>query len=139
MSEGVVDSTDRAQIVRRADMVRVKLLCTLGALEKKRHEALDVGGRLGRHATGVAVAAAVAAFALGALTVALAMRVARPDPRARAYPERGPSIARKMVVAILTAVARRLAKLAVSHLLTSPGARQIAVDAPPARRAMEVR
>jgi hypothetical protein len=139
MSEGPVELTDRQQIERRADVVRTKLSRTLAALERKSYEALHVGERVGRHATGVAIAAAVAAFALGALTVALAMRVARPEQRRRAYPEPGPSLVKRTVVAILTAVARRAAKIAVSRLLTSPRARDVAIDAPPARRAIELR
>jgi hypothetical protein len=143
MSDG---AEERQRIVRRADIVRSKLMRTLEALGRKRHDALDVGLQLRRHAGGVAVVALVVAFSLGGATAALVVRML-PRPtrrrqrvsallRAFRHPERVartsdpfvPSFGKKVLLALTTTVVTQLAKFAAGRLLNQPRERIAASD-----------
>ncbi|HET8540194.1 MAG TPA: hypothetical protein VFL83_10020 [Anaeromyxobacter sp.] len=121
------------------DSLRAELGALVGELDRRRHEAFDLGLQARKHPVAVAVAAATLALALGglvALAVAARRHRRRPSVRAREARRalariledphrvgRDPSIPRKVVAAVATAAAATLARRLVQ--------RQVA----PARRA----
>ncbi len=108
------------------DTLRDELGALVGELDRRRHEALDLGLQVRRHPVVVAVAAATLALALGGLiALAVAARRERRRPAARIRETRralrriaekphqvgrDPSIPRKVVAAVATAAAATLAR-----------------------------
>jgi hypothetical protein len=117
---------DVGRIAGEIDSIRAELGGLVGELDRRRREAFDLRLQLRRHPVTVAVAATVAALAIGGL-VALAVhsRRERRRPMVRAKetrlalarllhpPDRvasEPSIGNKVTTAVLTLVATSLAK-----------------------------
>ncbi|HKQ70333.1 MAG TPA: hypothetical protein VJT73_13380 [Polyangiaceae bacterium] len=57
----------RLELEREADDARARLLGTMGALEQRRHEVLDVKWQLGRHAGSIALVCVSVALGVGVL------------------------------------------------------------------------
>ncbi len=108
------------------DTLRGELGALVAELDRRRHEALDIGLQVRRHPVAVAVAAATLALALGGrIARAVSARRERRRPAARVRETRralqrimerphqvgrDPSIPRKVVAAVATAAAATLAK-----------------------------
>jgi hypothetical protein len=106
--------------------IRNELGALVSELDRRRHEAFDLGLQVRRHPVAVAVAAATLALAVGGLiALAVSARRERRRPSARVRETRralarnmerphqvgrDPSIPRKVVAAIATAAAANLAK-----------------------------
>jgi predicted histidine transporter YuiF (NhaC family) len=117
------------------DTLRRELGALVGELDRRRHEAFDLGLQVRKHPVAVAVAAATLALAVGgliALVVAARRERRRPSTRVRETRRalqrimqrphevgRDPSIPRKVVAAIATAAAATLAKRLVQRQVPS--------------------
>jgi hypothetical protein len=117
------------------DTLRRELGALVGELDRRRHEAFDLGLQARKHPVAVAVAAATLALAVGgliALVVAARRERRRPSARVRETRRalqrimkrphevgRDPSIPRKVVAAIATAAAATLAKRLVQRQVPS--------------------
>jgi hypothetical protein len=138
----------REGIERRADITRYKLLRTLQALDRKRHQILDVKQNVQKHVTGVLIASLSVAFTLGGAIALLALRAAHsgerrrlerwaalvrafrhPDRIARASDSLAPAAFKNVVRVLLTTVAAEVAKLVVKRVLLAPRQRDVAFDA----------
>jgi hypothetical protein len=146
----------REGIERRADITRFKLMRTLQALDRKRHEILDVRQNMHKHVIPLLVVSLSLAFSLGGAVAVLASRTAQKGARLRRerwealvralrHPERVargngvlalPLVARKLVPALVTTIAVELAKRLIGRLVTLPRKRDVAFDTP---RAIRVR
>ncbi len=113
------------------DSIRGELGALVAELDRRRHEALDLGLQVRKHPVAVAVAAVTLALAVGglvALVVTSRRRLRRPAVRARETrralarllqrPDRvaaEPSISRKVAAAAATAIAATLARRLVER------------------------
>jgi hypothetical protein len=119
------------KVSREIESLRGELGGLVAELDRRRHEALDLGLQARRHPVLLATVAGVAALAVGGL-LALAVRTRRqrrrPTVRARKaqralarlleHPDRvaaEPSIGNKVATAVLTLVATTLAKRAIDR------------------------
>ncbi len=144
MGEGADRVNGPEQTVGRVSGEIVTLRGELGALvaelDRRRHEALDLGLQVRRHPVAVAIAAATLALAVGGLiAVAVAARRNRRRPSVRARETRKalarimekphrvgaePTIGRKVVAAAATAAAAALARRLVQRQVSpAPRAR----------------
>lgn len=132
---------DRDHLEAEANVARARLARTLGALDRRRHELVDVRLQLRRHASAIALAAGVGLSVLGiviAIDVVRARRRAKRTPRARLELARRAwrrpetlapappfwlTLARRVALAALGAVASQLAKREAKALLGRPSAR----------------
>jgi hypothetical protein len=122
------------------ESLRGELGALVAELDRRRHEAFDLGLQVRKHPVAVAIAAATLALAIGGLvaTVVIARRNRRrPSVRARETrralarlldrPERvaaEPSIPRKVATAVATAAAATLARRLVQRqVAAAPGPR----------------
>jgi hypothetical protein len=139
---------ERAGIERRADITRFKLMRTLQALDRKRHEVLDVGHQMKKHIAAVVVVSLSVAFSLGGVVAVLAVRTAErsarrrrerwaaisrafrhPDRVARAKGALVPSaIGKNVIRALLTTIAAELAKRLMSRVVFAQRKRDVAFD-----------
>jgi len=146
---------EREGIKRRADITRFKLMRTLQALDRKRHEILDVRQNVKKHVILVLVVSLSLSFSLGAAVAVVVVRTARRSVRLRRerwdalvrafrYPDRiarakealaPPLIGKNVIRAVLTTIAVELAKRLLSRVALAPRKRDVAFDAPPAIRA----
>jgi hypothetical protein len=126
---------DRDHLEAEANVARARLVRTLGALDRRRHELADVRLQVRRHAGGVMLAAGVVVGAVGlavAIDVVRARRRAERRPRARLEllrrlwrrPEElapAPSfwgtLARRLALTALGALASQLAKREAKALI----------------------
>ncbi len=135
-AHGMNGSDDVRRVSGEVDVLRGELGSLVDELDRRRHEAFDIGLQLRRHPVAVAVAATAAALVVGGL-LAWAVRQrrehARPTVRAREarralarlmdHPERvaaEPSVGNKVATAVLTLVATALAKRVIDRKVGPP-------------------
>lgn len=128
---GSADGGDVRRVSGEIETIRTELGSLVGELDRRRHEALDLGLQARRHPVVIAAAAGVAALAVGGL-IALVVRARRerrrPSTRAREarralarlleHPDRvaaEPSIPNKIVTALAIAAGSALAKRMVDR------------------------
>lgn len=126
---------DRDHLEAEANVARARLARTLEALDRRRHDLVDVRLQLHAHARGVAIAAALGVAGLSvavAFAVRRARRLSESRPRARwallrrmwrrpeqlARPPRAPfftELARRVALGALTALATGLVRHALAR------------------------
>jgi hypothetical protein len=74
MNTSPKDDSQRDELEHRADVARTKLVVTLGELDRRGHELLDVRKMIGRHSKQLALLAATAALVTIAATVFIVRR-----------------------------------------------------------------
>jgi hypothetical protein len=131
-TNGLGEGTDRAE--REVREVRERLTGIAGELDRRRHAALDMRGRLRRHGPAVGVSATTLVLLVGGtiwlgararrrrarplanarrLRWAVARMIAHPDDVARARPGMG----KKALAALISAITGVLAKVLTRRLL----------------------
>lgn len=128
---------ERDALSAEANLVRSKLMKTVEALDRRRHDALDVGLLVRRHAAPLGVAAAVVVATLAGSVLLLAHRIAtskqrrrrerwrmlgrvwrHPERAARTSPSFFASLGRSIALGVLSFVVMFPAKRVTAKLLT---------------------
>ncbi len=78
-----MNDRSREDIAREANRVRAKLLYTVEQLDRRRHNALDIGRRIGSHMVPIAIASGLVAVAMVATVGVAAHRIATARARRR--------------------------------------------------------
>jgi hypothetical protein len=131
--------TSRAQLMAKADMARARLLHTVAELDRRRHDALNVGNQVRRHMTGLLVLAGVSVVGLAGGALYIVHRAATAASRRRrerwrvmrrvwAHPERfgsepqsfGGKLWRSIAMGVLTTLAVAPARAFVRRVFESP-------------------
>jgi hypothetical protein len=146
MKNGPTTRADVGRVSGEIDVLRNELGGLVAELDRRRHEALDLGLQVRRHPIAVAAVATAAALVLGgalALIVHTRRERRRPSTRAREtrralarlfdHPSRvaaEPSIPNKVATAVAIALATAVAKRLLERKLPAPERKAKATSAP---------